>query len=426
MLKSGQEIELTVEKAAAGGRMIARYDGQVVLVAATLPGERVRARVERADKRLAFATTVAVLEPSPDRRIGFEDGRCGGCVFSHINYPRQTTLKSEIVRDAFLRFGRIPLADAVPIEGSPEAGYRMRARFHVVRGRAGFYREATHQWCDPEPTGQLRTDSVRIVQAVADGVAAAGAQAVSIELIENLAGTERAVAVATDRIPEAFDPGGSSLHDAAATLRGVVLRDQSGRTASYGAPMVRDDLASLTGGRAADGDLARHPDAFFQANRFLLPPLVTAVLDAVPASGPIVDLYAGVGLFSVALAATGVRGIVAVEGDPGSGADLLQNAARFEGALTTKLTAVEEALPSLPREATAIVDPPRTGMSPQAIAALLARKPSRVVYVSCDPATMARDARKLLDAGYTLESLRGFDFFPNTPHDESLGVFNRA
>ena len=428
MLKSGQEIELTVEKAAAGGRMIARYDGQVVLVAATLPGERVRARVERADKRLAFATTVAVLEPSPDRRIGFEDGRCGGCVFSHINYPRQTTLKSEIVRDAFLRIGRIPLADAVPIEGSPEAGYRMRARFHVVRGRAGFYREATHQWCDAQPTGQLRTDSLRIVQAVADGVAAAGAQAVSIELNENLAATERAIAVEIDRIPEAFDPGAPSLRDAdaAATLRGIVLRDPSGRTASHGAPLVRDDLASLTNGRASAGDLVRHPDAFFQANRFLVPPLVAAVVDAVPASGPIVDLYAGVGLFSVALAATGVRGIVAVEGDPVSGADLQQNAARFEGALTTKLTAVEEALPSLPREATAIVDPPRTGMSPQAIAALLARKPSRVVYVSCDPATMARDARKLLDAGYTLASLRGFDFFPNTPHVESLGVFNRA
>jgi 23S rRNA (uracil1939-C5)-methyltransferase len=83
MLTSGQEIELTVEKAAAGGRMIARHEGQVVLVAATLPGERVRARVERADKRLAFASTVAVLEPSADRRIGLEAERCGGCVLSH-------------------------------------------------------------------------------------------------------------------------------------------------------------------------------------------------------------------------------------------------------------------------------------------------------------------------------------------------------
>lgn len=428
MLKSGQEIELAVEKAAAGGRMIARHDGQVVLVAATLPGERVRARVERADKRLAFASTIAVLEPSADRRTGFEDDRCGGCVFSHIAYPRQTSLKSEIVRDAFLRIGRIPLADAVPVEGSPEVGYRMRARFHVDRGRAGFYREATHQWCDPAPTGQVRADSLRIVQAAADGIAAAGAQALSVELIENLAGTERAIAVEVDRIPEAFDLGGPSLRDADAvsTLRGAILRDPSGRSASYGAPMVRDTLASLTNGRAGDGDLARHPDAFFQANRFLLPPLVAAVLDAVPSSEPVVDLYAGVGLFSVALAATGVRGVIAVEGDPVSGADLRQNAAAFDGALTTRLAAVEEALPSLPRDATAIVDPPRTGMSPEAMAALLGRKPSRVVYVSCDPATMARDARKLLDAGYTLASLRGFDFFPNTPHVESLGVFNRA
>ena len=201
MLKSGQEIELVVEKAAAGGRMIARHDGQVVLVGGTLPGERVRARVERADKRLAFASTTAVIEPAADRRPGISDDRCGGCLFSHIAYPRQTALKSEIVHDAFLRIGRIPLPDPVPIAASPEQGYRMRARFHVDGGRAGFYREGSHEWCDAAATGQLTMQALDVVHAAVGTLAAAGAQVLSIELIENVSASERALAIEVDRIP---------------------------------------------------------------------------------------------------------------------------------------------------------------------------------------------------------------------------------
>ena len=214
--------------------------------------------------------------------------------------------------------------------------------------------------------------------------------------------------------------------DAAGTLRGLVVRDRGGRRASAGDPVVSDSLSTLTDGRVDGGILARHPEAFFQANRFLLASLVNAVLDAVPASSPVLDLYAGVGLFAVAVASAGGTAVVAVEGDRTSGVDLARNAAPFKESLTVKLEAVEEALPSLPRGGTAIVDPPRTGMSPQAMAAMLSREPARIVYVSCDPATMARDARKLLDGGYVLESLRGFDFFPNTPHVESLGVFTKG
>ena len=428
MLKSGQEIELVVEKAAAGGRMIARHDGQVVLVGGTLPGERVRARVERADRRLAFASTVAVIEPAADRRPGIGDDRCGGCLFSHIAYPRQTAIKSEIVHDAFLRIGRIPLPDAVPIAASPEQGYRMRARFHVDGGRAGFYREGSHEWCDAAATGQLTMQALDVVHAAVDTLAAAGARVLSIELIENLPASERALAIEVDSITSALDLGDAAPRaiDAAGSLRGLVVRDRSGRRESAGDPVVSDSLTTLTDGRVGGADLARHPEAFFQANRFLLASLVNAVLDAVPASSPVLDLYAGVGLFSVAVAAAGSTAIVAVEGDRTSGVDLARNAAPFKESLTVKLEAVEEALPSLPRRGTAIVDPPRTGMSPQAVAAMLAREPLRIVYVSCDPATMARDARKLLDGGYGLESLRGFDFFPNTPHVESLGVFTKG
>jgi 23S rRNA (uracil1939-C5)-methyltransferase len=163
-----------------------------------------------------------------------------------------------------------------------------------------------------------------------------------------------------------------------------------------------------------------------------VPDLVSAVMDATTADGPVLDLYAGVGLFSVALAASGRREIVAVEGDRMSGSDLERNArpAATGSALTTVLDSVERYLTSRRarphRLETVIVDPPRTGISTEAMTPLLMLGAPRIVYVSCDPATMARDARRLLDGGYRLDSLQGFDLFPNTPHVESLGVFCRV
>jgi len=149
------------------------------------------------------------------------------------------------------------------------------------------------------------------------------------------------------------------------------------------------------------------------------------VTAAVPADGAVLDLYAGVGLFSVALAALGRRGITAVEGDRTSGRDLLRNATPFAEALRISVESVEQYLKRRGnRAATIIVDPPRTGISREAMTAVVRAGAARVVYVSCDPATMARDARRLVDGGYELASLAAFDLFPNTPHVEALGVFD--
>src|SRR5687767_6781641 len=155
MVAPGDVIELDVEKPAAGGRMIARHEGRIVLLLGGIPGERVRARVERVVKQLAFASAIDIVAASADRRSVFPDPLCGGCVFAHMDYARQVTLKSEIVGDAFLRIGRIPLESPVPVAPSPESGYRLRARLHVVGGRAGFFREGTHQLCDAGATRQL-------------------------------------------------------------------------------------------------------------------------------------------------------------------------------------------------------------------------------------------------------------------------------
>ena len=422
MLTRGQQIELTIEKPAAGGRMIARHEGQVILVSGAVPGERVIAQVEKTDRRLAFAAVVDVVEPSGDRRAPFSDPLCGGCVYSHVAYERQLTLKGEVIRDAFHRIGHLPLGESIDVAASPERGYRMRARLHVSRGRTGFYREGTHALCDAESTGQLAEGSMPAVRDAVALVVEAGGRPTSVEITENIPGGGRALSIVVEECTSSLRRELPRLLESGA-LRGVVVRDEAGRHASAGELSVSDSLATLSAGRVAEGELHRHPESFFQANRFLVPALVTAVLDEIRGE-QILDLYAGVGLFSVALASTTGSSVVAVEGDRTSGADLQRNAGPYGRSITLALESVEDHLrKSRARPSTAIVDPPRTGMSVEALDALAGRASGRIVYVSCDPATMARDARKLVDAGYELSSLRAFDLFPNTPHVETLGVF---
>jgi 23S rRNA (uracil1939-C5)-methyltransferase len=395
-LAPGQIVELQIEKPAAGGRMIARHEGQVVLVVGAIPGERVRVRVEKADKRLAFASTQEVLDASPDRRDPGFDILCGGCLYAHVGYDRQLALKSEVIADAFRRLGKIPLEASVAVAASPQEGYRLRARLHVRDGRPGFYREGTHQLCDAAATRQLQTGTLEAVSAAVSDAEATGVVANAADVTENVAGDQR----------------------------GILLELQGGGFLTSGDPSVADPLHVLTDGRATEGELRRRPASFFQANRYLLPRLVTTVLDAIPPDGEVLDLYAGVGLFAVSLAATGRTGITAVEGDRAAGADLDANAEAYRGAMEAVVGLVEEHLRGR-RASTIVVDPPRTGISKVAMDAVTAHGAARIVYVSCDPATMARDARRLLDAGYRLLSLEGFDLFPNTPHVETVGVFDR-
>ena len=425
MLTPGEEIAVAIEKPAAGGRMIARHDGQVLLVAGAIPGERITVRIDRVEKRLAFASATRVLDPSPDRRDGGPDPLCGGCVYAHIAYPRQLALKAGIIADAFTRIGRIPLEATVPVAASPEAAYRMRARLHVQRDTAGFYREGTHDICDARQTSQLSTDSMAAIDAVLSSLGDARADVVSLELSENMAADERAMHLDVRPDARALEPALERAIDAAG-LTGCTARGQLGPLVRLGDPAVADPISALTCGRAESGRLQRQPTSFFQANRFLLSDLVVAVLDATAPGHSVLDLYAGVGLFSVALAATGHDRITAVEGDRDSGADLKQNAAAYPAAIRVVVGRVEDHVEG-GRDSgdTVIVDPPRSGMSREAMDAIARCGAGRVVYVSCDPPTMARDARRLLDGGYTLVSLTGFDLFPNTPHVESVGVFTR-
>jgi tRNA/tmRNA/rRNA uracil-C5-methylase (TrmA/RlmC/RlmD family) len=453
MLTPGSLIELLIEKPAAGGRMIARHEGQVVLVSAAIPGERVRALVERVTQGVGYARTVDLIEPSADRRLGSRDWACGGNVYAHIAYPRQLVIKGQVVADALLRIGRIPLEEPVPVTGSPEDGYRMRARLHVRGRMLGFFREGTHQLCEPAGTSQLLPATNDLVRDLAERVRNGALQGVTeIELAENIPASERALHFELDRpvtpmgladvaklptmvgVSASFGAaGGRRTVTAGGTAcvldRLVVQIDPEGLQARSTAESPLGGIKASPAERLREVEvlLQHHAEAFFQGNRYLLTPLASRVVSLVP-EGPVVDLYAGVGLFSASLAAAGWASVVAVEGDRAAAADLRFNASPFGPALRTLEMPVEHYLAQHPVAAgtTIVIDPPRTGMSKQATAAVTSQAASRLIYVSCDVATFARDSRRLLDAGYRLAHLEAFDLFPNTAHVEAVGVFERA
>ena len=418
MLTSGQTVPLAIEKPAAGGRMIARVEGQVVLVADAIPGERVQARVERIGKGVVYAQTLAVEERSADRRDPFPDPLCGGCLYSHIAYPRQLELKAQVIADAFKRIGHLELPAAVNVARSPEQGYRMRARFHVRGHRLGFFRENSHEVCDARTTRQLLPETADTLDHLMAAMRSLGVESVrEIELSENVDATERAV----------FLDSGLPIGEAALAR----MADTGGLTGlgsawgAFGSPHVSDSLP-LAGGHIT---LRRHVQAFFQGNRFLLGALASHVAAQLPEGSSVLDLYAGVGLFSIAAAAARRATVVAVEGDLFAADDLQANAAAAGGAVTALRAPVETIGAGLSaanrRFDVVIVDPPRTGLSREALDNALQVRAPRLIYVSCDVATLARDARRIVDHGYAIARADAFDLFPNTPHVETVVVFER-
>jgi 23S rRNA (uracil1939-C5)-methyltransferase len=364
---------------------------------------------------VAFAETISVVEPSPDRREPFVDPLCGGSLYSYIAYPRQLAIKAEVIADAFKRIGRLQLPGPVPVAGSPEEGYRMRARLHARGRRLGFFREGTHEICDARATRQLLPASCDVLDRLSAAMRSVGGDAIrEIELTENVDASERVVHL------DAAQPIDARLVETLTSIDGLT-------PGPYVTETLRVGDSALT--------LRRHVLAFFQGNRYLLADLVAHVVERVPIGGSLADLYAGVGLFAVAAAVTRGASVFAVEGDPHAADDLHANAAAVGAKMTTVRGPVEGftsgAIRVLGRRLgrplveTVIVDPPRTGMSREAIDAVLGTKAARLIYVSCDVATLARDARRIVDAGYTIARADAFDLFPNTAHVETVVVFER-
>ena len=375
-------LNVTIERLLPGGVGLAHADGLTLFVSLAAPGDELRVRIDRVQGKVAFASIHEIIKPSPvrvDPPCPYF-GRCGGCDFQQLTYASQLQAKVDIIQDCFQRIAKVLEPVDIKIHPSPEWQYRARALWQTDADRKwlGYYVRGSREVCDVEycavlvPELQQTLESLRstieIATSVRDIAAVAGDEGVSV------------------------DP----------PLSNVGPREISRSIAGEG---YRFSAKS-----------------FFQINHQLLPALIQEAIGG--ATGKVaIDLYCGVGLFTLPLARrfTQVIGVEANErATRFARANLesaqLTNARVFTADVGNWLGSREIAsTPDL-----LLLDPPRTGAENKVIAGILSLKPARIVYVSCDPATLGRDLKKLLAGGYSLDTVTAFDMFPQTHHVETV------
>ena len=409
MPASDPEHIVSIDAAAHGGHGVTRIDGQVCFVAHALPGDTVRIAVERAAKGVLWARIAELIEPSPHRETPPCDvfGACGGCSWLHFAYDAQLAWKRRIVQDCLQRIARIDIAPDIAADPALRRGYRTRAEFHGDGEAWGFYTRGSRDvvdiascpLCHPRLNAALA--QLRTVRAQA-----------GIEITVNPEGDDVLVWVR-----EASRPGRThngrrprrAPRDAARRL----IRDAFPQAQGLGDDAPRAafsfDGVPVVNGAFSQGSLL--------LNRLLLDVVGAMIGDA----RNVLDLYCGSGNLSLRLADEGRR----VLGMDHNGAAVAAAAATgrgtYEAADESDFT---EALADDTWDAV-VLDPPRQGA--KTIAPALAAAPAdRIVYVSCDPATLARDARALIAEGWRPAACTVIDLFPDTPHIETTLRFDRA
>ena len=373
-------FEVEIERILPGGLGLAHAEGKTVFVSLAAPGDRVRVRVEREQGNVLFASIEEIITPSPVR---IEPpcpyfGRCGGCDFQQLTYEAQLAAKSEMIRDCLHRIARLENIPDIVVTPSPnEWRYRMRAMWQIDQDEhtIGYYERGSRRVCDVVDCAVLRPE----LQAKLEEVRSTGWTQFPPDLkhLDVVAGEESV----------SFAPAFANFetHELSLSIRGEVYH--------YNA------------------------EAFFQINPSLLGPLLEFALG--DASGErALDLYSGVGLFTLPLSRQ-FQKVTAVEANPVAvrfARRNLQDNARVIAA------GVADWFRSAPMRHVdfVLLDPPRAGAESVVIKSILDLRPAQISYVSCDPATLARDLRKLISGGYTLHTMRGFDLFPQTHHVETV------
>ena len=388
-------FEATVEKLVYGGDGLARLEGRVVLTPFVLPGERIRVQTWREQPGLVRARTLEVLEPAPERVAApcpvF--GRCGGCHYQHASHEYQLAAKRAILIDQLRRLGKIEPPEQIVVVAGEPWGYRNRAQLHIEGRRIGYREAGSHNLCE---TGQCPIASPRINEA-----------------IRALAGMLR-----DSRWPR-FVRSLEIFTDEQQVQLNVLDTDQP--VAKRFFDWCAEQIPGLVEG-ALDYQgrfrVSRH--SFFQVNRFLLDRLVEVALEGAEGETAL-DLYAGVGLFSLALARV-FKQVTAVESGSGAVRDLAFNAERTGLTnLRAEQQKAEEHLQELERPPDfMLLDPPRAGLGKAVVQRLAELRPRLVTIVSCDPATLARDLAGLTAAGYRVEKMTLVDLFPQTFHLETV------
>lgn len=408
MNSEGERRTLRIESLAHLGAGIARDGGKVVFVPYTVPGDLVRARVVEDKPRFARAVLEEVLEPSPHRvePLCPYFGDCGGCQWQHIAYPIQARYKSRIVAEQLEHVGKLAGVDVREILGMADPwGYRNSARLTVgADGALGFQRAESHQVVAIEDCLILHP-SLRDLLRMLD-----------VEFPELTALTLRAGIHTGERMVVLETAGDAPPELEVDIPVSCALALEDGRVATL---IGQTAIHEVVAGRR----YRISPTSFFQVNTWGAERLVGIVAQALEPRGGerLLDLYCGVGLFGLALAGR-VAEVVGVESAPSAVADALANAEGMDNVTLVEGPA-EEALPELEGAFDlAVVDPPRGGIHPAALRALVEKRPRRIAYVSCEPTTLARDCAALAGAGYRMRWVQPVDMFPQTHHIESVAL----
>jgi 23S rRNA (uracil1939-C5)-methyltransferase len=449
-VRNGEELELRIESLAYGGNGVARHDGFVVFVRGGLPGDRVRARVTKVRRGFAEAFSDAVLEPGPQRVEApcRHFGTCGGCRFQDLAYEAQIAAKEQQVRDALLRIGRIDDPPVEPIVAAASTyGYRNRLEYSFTGGEAGvelgFHRAG--RWDEVVGVDEclLTTELGNAIRlAVRDWAReerlepydqATGEGYLRHLVVREGRNTGQALVLLVTAPGERFETG---------YLVDVLRRFPEVRSIHWAvneAPSERTNLPTtlLWGDAAIEEEILGlrfrlRPAAFLQTNTEMAERLYGLAREYAGLTGveSVFDLYCGTGTIALALA-SGAGAVWGVEISEESIACAIENA-DLNGVANARFLAgnVGQALERLVEEAgqpdVVVVDPPRAGLAGKALRRTGGLGAARIVYVSCNPTTLASDVKVLREElGYELVRCCPVDMFPHTPHVESVSLLTR-
>jgi 23S rRNA (uracil1939-C5)-methyltransferase len=425
VIAAGDLVPLTIEKIVHGGMGLGRLDGVPVFVRHALEGEHVTARITARRSGYSEAAAAQVLTRSPQRVEApcAVYPACGGCQLQHTDYPAQLAIKRAVVRETFQRLGKLDV-DVPPVTPSPDPfGYRLRAQVKVGRTTGppalGFFAAGSHTVVNTSVCAVLHPRLQAALSALHDLARDSRLpRAREVELQTTSAADECVIVLHLDasRAPS-LRALSAELHTRL-PLRGLVAYTRRDRRVDG-----RDWLEERI-----DGLPCRVSDrTFLQVNAGANAQLIATVVAWAALTGRerVTDLYAGFGNLSLPLAAA--SRVTAVESSSSAAADARWNARTTGRDVRVVNRRVEEWPPSAAdRDPDLVVlDPPRAGLTRSALARLLSLNAPRLLYASCEPATLARDVRRFVDAGYRLTRVRCFDFFPQTAHVETLVELRR-
>ena len=415
MITVNDEYTVKIESVSSDGNGIARIDGMAVFVPFTAAGDEVKIKITNVKKRFAEGVLTEIITPSPDRilpKCGVYE-KCGGCSLRHIKYEKQLEIKKEIVNNAMRRIGGFKDFAVSEIIGAENPShYRNKTIFHADKNTIGFYGAKSHSVVPITNCAIGAEENADIIRAVLDFDIT--------ELFTRKSFSTGDIMVCVKAEDAKAERLTAAVLSACKSVKSIYLNGEK----IYGSGTITDTLCGI--------EFKISPESFFQVNPVQTEKLYSKALEYADLNKTmtVMDIYCGIGTISLCAAKKAKR-VIGVEIVERAIDDAKENA-KLNGISNAEFftSSAEKIVPYLIKSGEApdvvILDPPRKGSDEKTLGAILRAKPKRIVYVSCNPATLARDARFLTDGGYTISNAAAVDLFPHTSHVETVVLMSRA